>query len=111
MNKRTIGVIATVATALLCGSPGILGIGLGAIAIFASYSPGSEIEILGSNDPLAAFAFGIASVSFGVILVAISIAVGMLAIRDNKWTSPGRGRTHTTGDRNLSDQSTYANYA
>ena len=111
MDKKTIGIIVTVAAALLCGSPGILGIGIGAIAIFASYSPGSEIEILGSNDPLAAFIFGITCVCFGVILIAIAIAVGMLTMRDNKWIGFGRKRSHTAGDMKLGDQGTYVNYA
>ncbi len=109
MGKRNVGIIATVATALLCGSPGLLGIGIGVIAIFASYAPGSAVNIFGNNDPFTALIFGITALFLGFILVSIPITVGLLTMRDGKRSRTRAARTHPASDSNLSNQGTYAN--
>lgn len=81
MDKRTVGIIATVVTALLCGCPGFFGMCWGAIAAIASFVPGAEIDIGGSSDPTAALASGIGALCVGVLFLAIPIAVGFFTLR------------------------------
>ena len=81
MDKKTVGIIATVATALLCGCPGLFGICWGAIAAIASFVPGAEIDIGGSSDPTTALISGAGTLCVGVIFLAIPIAVGFFTLR------------------------------
>jgi len=87
MDKRTAGIIATVATALLCGCPGLFGICWGAIAIPVSFVPGANIDIGGSNNPQAAFTAGIVGLCLGLIFIAIPIAVGYFTLRNQPAAS------------------------
>jgi len=81
MDKRTVGIIATIATALLCGCPGLFGICWGGIAAIASFVPGAEIDIGGSSDPTTALYSGLGALCIGVIFIIIPIAVGILTLR------------------------------
>jgi hypothetical protein len=86
MDKRTVGIIATVATVLLCGCPGLLAVFMGAIFALVSFIPNANIDIGGSNDPKAALAFGGVALCLGIIFIIIPIAVGFLTLR-NKPTA------------------------
>ena len=81
MDKRTVGIIATVATALLCGCPGFFGMCWGAIAAIVSFVPGAEIDIGGSSDPTMALMSGLGALCIGVLFLAIPIAVGFFTLR------------------------------
>jgi len=81
MDKKQTGIIATVATALLCGCPGLFSLCFGAIAAVASMVPGADIDVMGSSDPGSALAMGIGSVCLGIIFVAIPVAVGFFTLR------------------------------
>lgn len=81
MDKKTTGTIATVATALLCGCPGLFGLCIGAISTLASFVPGADIDIFGSNAPSSALTMGLVSLCGGVILIAIPVVVGFLTLR------------------------------
>ena len=81
MDNRTVGIIATLASVLLCGCPGLLAVFMGAIFAVVSFVPDAKIDIGGSNDPKAALAFGIGALCLGIIFVIIPIAVGFLALR------------------------------
>ena len=81
MEKKTTGIIATVATALLCGCPGLFGLCFGAISAIASFVPGSEIDVFGSNDPQSALTMGLVTLCVGIIFVAIPIVVGFVTLR------------------------------
>ena len=81
MDKRTTGLIATIATALLCGCPGLFGLCLGATSVLASFVPGAEIDVFGSNDPAAATTMGFVSLCLSVIFIAIPIVVGIVTLR------------------------------
>ncbi len=54
MDKRTAGIIATVASAVICGCPGLGGLLFGGISVLASLVPGANIDIFGSNNPTSA---------------------------------------------------------
>ncbi len=84
MDKRTVGIIATGASALLCGCPGLAMLCWGAIASFASQVPGSNIDINGSSDPQTALGMGIGALCLGIIFVIIPIVVGFLTLRNRQ---------------------------
>ena len=81
MDKRTTGIIATIATVLLCGLPGLLSVCVGAMMALMSFIPGAEIDMFGSSDPQSAFGFGIGALCVGVLFVLIPVVVGFLTLR------------------------------
>jgi len=81
MDKKNVGIIATVATAVLCGCPGLFGICWGLISAVVSQVPGANIDMGGSSDPKTALMSGIGALCLGVIFVAIPIVVGFVMLR------------------------------
>ena len=81
MDKKTTGLIATIATALLCGCPGIFGLCMGSTSLIAGFVPGAEIDVFGSSDPASATTMGIVSLCLSVIFIAIPIVVGVVTLR------------------------------
>jgi len=88
MDKKTSGLIATIATALLCGCPGLFGLCMGAMFAIVGAIPGSDIDVFGSSDPSAAIGTGIAMLCLGVVFVAIPIVVGVVTLRNPKESTP-----------------------
>ena len=88
MDKKTTGLIATIATALLCGCPGLISLCMGVMFAFVGTIPGSDIDIGGSGDPVAAIGTGIAMLCLGVVFVAIPIVVGIVTLRNPKEAAP-----------------------
>ena len=82
MDKKTTGLIATIATALLCGCPGLIVLCMGAMFAIVGTIPGSNIDIGGSSDPSAAIGTGLAMLCVGLIFVAIPVVVGFLTLRN-----------------------------
>ena len=81
MDKKTTGLIATIATALLCGCPGLFGLCMGGTSVLASLVPGANIDVFGSSDPRAATTMGVVSLCLSVIFIAIPIVVGVVTLR------------------------------
>lgn len=81
MDKKNTGMIATIATALLCGCPGLFGLCFGGISLIASFVPGAEIDVFGSNDPAAATTMGFVFLCLSLIFIAIPIVVGVVTLR------------------------------
>ncbi|MBM3144202.1 MAG: hypothetical protein FJ010_04365 [Chloroflexi bacterium] len=81
MDKKTKGIIATVAAVVLCGCPGLVGLCFGVLFAIAGFVPGSEIDVFGSSDPGAAITTGIVSICVSIIFIAIPIVVGFLMLR------------------------------
>jgi preprotein translocase subunit SecG len=81
MDKKTTGIIATVATVLLCGCPGLGSLCYGLMTTVVSFIPGAQIDIFGSSDAGSATTMGIVTLCVGVIFVAIPIVVGILTLR------------------------------
>lgn len=81
MDKKTTATIATVATALLCGCPGLFGLCFGGISVIASFAPGAEINVFGSSDPGSAMTMGFATLCLSIIFIAIPIVVGFVTLR------------------------------
>jgi len=88
MDKKTSGIIATVATSLLCGCPGLFAVCWGLIAGVVSQVPGADIDIGGSSDPQTALMSGIGSLCLGVVFVAIPIVVGFVTLRKKPEAEP-----------------------
>ena len=84
MDKKSTGMIATIATALLCGCPGLIGLCFGGTSVLASFMPGAEIDVFGSNDPAAATTMGVVFLCLSVIFIAIPIVVGIVTLRKPK---------------------------
>jgi hypothetical protein len=88
MDKRTTGIVATIATALLCGCPGLFGLCFGAFFAVISQIPGADIDVYGSNDPTQALTTGLLMFCGGVLLVAIPVVVGVLMLRNKPAPPP-----------------------
>lgn len=81
MDRKTVGIIATMTTALLCGCPGLFGLCFGAMMALVGMIPGAEIDMWGSSDPRAAIITGLVMLCLGAIFVAIPIVVGIVTLR------------------------------
>jgi hypothetical protein len=81
MKDRNTAMIATIATALLCGCPGLFGLCFGLTTAFASFVPGAQIDIFGSSDPRSATTIGFAALCLSLIFIAIPIVVGFVTLR------------------------------
>ena len=81
MDKKTTGLIATIATALLCGCPGIFGLCMGSTSLIASIVPDADIDVFGSSDPASAATMGFVFLCLSVIFIAIPIVVGVVTLR------------------------------
>lgn len=76
MDKKTVGILATIASVLLCGCPGLTIFCLGALGAVGAYLPDTNIE-----DPQSALLGGILMVSVGTFLVVIPLVVAFLTFR------------------------------
>jgi hypothetical protein len=88
MDKRTTGIIATVATVLLCGCPGLTSLCFGAFFAVISQIPGAEIDVFGSNDPAQALTLGISALCLGIVFIIIPVVVGFLTLRKKAEAVP-----------------------
>jgi hypothetical protein len=80
MNRQT-ALIVTIATAVLCGCPGLFSCLGGLLTSVISFIPNADINIGGSTDPTAALATGVGGICVGFILVAIPVAVWFFTMR------------------------------
>ena len=87
MDKKTTGLVVTIAAALLCGCPGLIGLCFGATSVLASMMPGADIDVFGSNNPAAGTTMGIVFLCLSIIFIAIPIVIGVLTLRKR----PGEG--------------------
>jgi hypothetical protein len=81
MDKKTTGIIATVAAVLLCGCPGLFMCFFGSTSILASQIPGADIDVMGSSDPASAMTMGLIFLCLSFIFILIPIAVGFFMLR------------------------------
>lgn len=70
MNNRTIGIIITIATAVLCGCPGLFLAILGVLAATGSQMP-SVMEQNPANTPQEVMLGAVMFLCFGVVLILI----------------------------------------
>ena len=87
MNRRT-AIILTVAAALLCGCPGLVGCLWGAIAVsggllgnLLGVGPITVGTYAGQLGPTASRLVGVGAVCISLILIATPVAVGFFTLR------------------------------
>jgi len=88
MDRKTKGIIATIAAVVLCGCPGLFMCFFGATSVLASKIPGADIDVMGSSDPAAATTMGIVFLCLSMIFIAIPIAVGFFMLRKKPEDMP-----------------------
>jgi hypothetical protein len=88
MNNRTIGIIITVATAVLCGCPGIFLVALGVLAATGSQMP-SVMEQNPANTPQDVMLGAVMFLCFGAILILVPVAAGVITFFIKKSETPG----------------------
>ncbi len=81
MDKKTTGIVATVAAVLLCGCPGLIALFMGGMFAIISQVPGADIDMFGSSDPQSALQFGIGGICLGLVFVIIPVVVGFVTLR------------------------------
>jgi len=81
MDKKQVGLIATISTAVCCGLPGCFSLCMGGMFAVAGSVPGADIDIGGSSEPTVAIATGIGMLCVGVIAVGIPVVVGFVTLR------------------------------
>lgn len=81
MNNKNTQLIATIAAVVLCGCPGLFGLCFGLTSVFASFTPGAEIDVFGSSDPQSATAMGLVTLCVSVIFIAIPIVTWLVTRR------------------------------
>ncbi|MBI3164425.1 MAG: hypothetical protein IPG44_11325 [Anaerolineales bacterium] len=87
MNNKNTGLIATIASVVLCGCPGLFMCFFGATSAFVSFVPGADINVNGSSDPTSATAMGIGSICLSLVFIAIPIAVWYFTMRKKAGAS------------------------
>ena len=80
MNRNT-AIIATVASAVVCGCPGLAAACWGLISAAVSFIPGADINIGGSSDPSSALTAGLGALCAGLIFIAIPVVIGFFTLR------------------------------
>jgi hypothetical protein len=79
MDKKTVGIIATIATVILCGCPGIF------LCIFgAASAAGGGTWELGSEVGEIPPAAGIAILCVGLIFIVLPVVVGFFTLKNKK---------------------------
>jgi hypothetical protein len=78
MDRRTTGIVATVAATLLCGLPGICLCLFGALAATGTYNYNFGTQTGTDTLPTG---YAIASICVALILILIPVAVGFFTLR------------------------------
>ena len=81
MEKKNGALIATVATTVVCGLPGLCLCLFGGIFATVGTIPGADIDVMGSSDPGSAIGFGVGMICVSLILIAIPAVVGFVTLR------------------------------
>ena len=80
MNNKNTGMIATVATVLLCGCPGLLLCIFGAVTATGRMPYNTEVNGVSNSGMLPAGA-GVGMLCFALILILIPVLVGFFTLR------------------------------
>ena len=77
MDQKTVGIIATIVSVVLCGCPGLALLCTGALASGGTFIPDADIE-----DPEYALIGGLLMLCIGVLMLLIPVAVGFFTMRN-----------------------------
>jgi hypothetical protein len=81
MNKQNTSLIATIAAVVLCGCPGLFGLCFGLTSMFASFVPGAQIDVFGSNDPRSATTMGLVTLCLSAVALAVPVITWFITRR------------------------------
>ena len=87
MDKRTTGIVATVASALLCGLPGLCICVFGAWAATGTMPYNTEFGTQTSEGVLPS-SYGFIALCLAIILILIPVLVGFLTLRRRPEAEP-----------------------
>ncbi len=88
MDKRSVGIIATVATALICGCPGLFAMCFGLFFAVVGQIPGADVNVFNSSDPRSALVYGLVALCLGILFVAVPVVVGIVTLRKKPGEEP-----------------------
>ena len=88
MDKKTVGIVVTVAAIVLCGCPGLCSLFSGAMFAIISRIPGANIDMFGSSDPQSALMFGVGGVCLGIVFILIAVGAIFFVRRRKSDTLP-----------------------
>ena len=80
MNNKNTGMIATIATVLLCGCPGLFLCIFGAVTATGNMPYTTELNGVSSSGVMPA-SYGAAMLCFALIFILIPVAVGFFTMR------------------------------
>ena len=83
MEKRNIGIIATIVSALFCGCPGVCFFLFGGLFTFASSVDAEAYNITTEGDP---YTVGIIFLVVGLVMVLVPLAIGVFAFWPRRKT-------------------------
>ena len=81
MEKRTVGIIATIVTGIMCGCPGLATLCFSAYMTYLGASP-SAAASADVSDPVAMLLTGIGMFCLSIIAIAIPFIVGFFTLRE-----------------------------
>ncbi len=87
MDKRTTGIIATIAAVVLCGCPGIFLCIFGVIGATGTMPYSATLNDVTSTGTMPA-SYGFAMLCLSLIFIAIPIVVGFLTLRNKPAAAP-----------------------
>lgn len=80
MNNKNTGMIATIASVLLCGCPGLFLCIFGAVTATGNMPYNTEVNGV-SNSGILPSSYGVAMLCFALIFILIPVAVGYFTMR------------------------------
>jgi hypothetical protein len=80
-DKRKIGIIAVVVSALFCGMPGLAGLCFGSMAILGSFLPDSTTP---PEDTAIAISLSLAMLALSVVFITVPVLIGVLTLWKKK---------------------------
>ena len=81
MDRRTTGIVATLAATALCGLPGLVCFCFGLSPAIMSQDPGWMAESAGDNSVKTLTTLGLISILLAVLMIAIPIIVALIFFR------------------------------
>ena len=87
MDKKTTGIIATIASVVLCGCPGIFLCIFGALGATGTMPYTTTLNDVTNTGTMPA-SYGFVMLCFSLIFIAIPIVVGFLMLRNKPAATP-----------------------
>lgn len=84
MEKKIVGISATLVTVFLCGCPGLFCLFMGGMFALISFIPNAKIDIFGSHEPRSALTFGLVVLGIGLLFITIPVIIGIVTLRQRK---------------------------